>query len=267
MSSSMSSSRSRASRVSAANSRYLRRKCVKHQDSLRLLMLVVSSGQLSLYPNLTIPLYARSLVSTLLLCLRTTLQRIKYSSTDVKNRVGLRELLMDPVQRIPRYTLMFRTMVKHMAPYDPQRAKLTEADEIASKIALAETDDKTKQATIMYCLSATIDEFPAWLMSHSRRKFVDCIDAEDVPTESISNTSYNYYSHSRHASNASGGGADGSGGAGMGELTFTRSATSVPIPVHTPLLLVRTAGARRSGGVAGAQPRRGERVPRVPAGR
>ena len=97
-----------------------------------------------------------------------------------------------------------------MAPYDPQRAKLTEADEIASKIALAETDDKTKQATIMYCLSATIDEFPAWLMSHSRRKFVDCIDAEDVPTESISNTSYNYYSHSRHASNASGGGGDGS---------------------------------------------------------
>ena len=39
---------------------------------------------------------------------------------------------------------------------------------------------------------------------------MDCIDAEDVPTESISNTSYNYYSHSRHASNASGGGGDGS---------------------------------------------------------
>lgn len=117
---------------------------------------------------------------------------------------------MDPVQRIPRYTLMFRTMMKHMAPSDPQQPKLREADEIASKIALAETDDKTKQATIMYCLSATIDEFPAWLMSHSRRKFVDCIDGEDVPSDSLSNNSYNYYAHSRHGSSASGGGGDGS---------------------------------------------------------
>ncbi|CAL1700184.1 unnamed protein product [Somion occarium] len=139
------------------------------------------------------------------------IDRIKYSSTDVKNRVGLRELLMDPVQRIPRYTLMFRQMIKHMAPSDPQRAKLTEANEIASKIALAETDEQTKQATIMYCLSATIDEFPAWLMSHSR-KFVDCIDVEDLVDSPYSSS----YSHSRHGSASSGG--PGGGSAGTGNL-------------------------------------------------
>ncbi|RXW25312.1 hypothetical protein EST38_g633 [Candolleomyces aberdarensis] len=107
------------------------------------------------------------------------IDHIKYQSTDTKNRIGLRELLMEPVQRIPRYTLLFRTMLKHMDPDDPQRAKILEADEIASKIAQAETDEQTKRAAIFYCLSATIDGFPPDLFSNSR-KFIDCIDVEDV---------------------------------------------------------------------------------------
>jgi protein ECT2 len=89
---------------------------------------------------------------------------------------------MDPVQRIPRYTLMFRTMIKHMAPGDPQRAKLIEADEIASKIALAEADEQTKRAAIMYCLNSTVDGFPPGLISNSRR-YIDCIDVEDLLTD------------------------------------------------------------------------------------
>lgn len=89
---------------------------------------------------------------------------------------------MDPVQRIPRYTLLFRTMIKFMAPHDPQRAKLMEADDIASKIAQAETDEQTKRAAIMYCLGATVEDFPPALISNSRR-FIDCIDVEDVLSE------------------------------------------------------------------------------------
>lgn len=89
---------------------------------------------------------------------------------------------MEPVQRIPRYTLLFRTMLKHMAPSDPQRAKLVEADEIASKIALAEADEQTKRAAIFYCLTATIEGFPPDLFSNSRR-FIDCIDVEDILAE------------------------------------------------------------------------------------
>ncbi|KAG2013296.1 signal transducer [Coprinopsis cinerea AmutBmut pab1-1] len=107
------------------------------------------------------------------------IDHIKYQSTDSKNRIGLRELLMEPVQRIPRYTLLFRTILKHMAPDDPQRPKLVEADEIASKIAQAETDEQTKRAAIFYCLSTTIDGFPPDLFSNSR-KYIDCIDVEDV---------------------------------------------------------------------------------------
>ncbi|KAI0268336.1 hypothetical protein BC834DRAFT_687638 [Gloeopeniophorella convolvens] len=105
--------------------------------------------------------------------------RIKYSSSDTKNRVGLRELLMDPVQRIPRYTLMLRTMIKRMPPGDPQRAKLVEADEIASKIALAEIGEETKRASVMFCLRTTVDGFPPGLISHSRR-LVDSIDVVDT---------------------------------------------------------------------------------------
>ncbi|KAJ7507977.1 hypothetical protein B0H11DRAFT_1969560 [Mycena galericulata] len=107
------------------------------------------------------------------------IDRIKYQASESRNRVGLRELLINPVQRIPQYTLMFRTMIKHMALNDPQRAKLVEADELASKIALAEPDEETKRAAVFYCLSATIDGFPPDLFSNSRR-FIDCIDVEDI---------------------------------------------------------------------------------------
>ncbi|KAF8812237.1 hypothetical protein BYT27DRAFT_7182669 [Phlegmacium glaucopus] len=110
------------------------------------------------------------------------IDRIKYQSDESSNRVGLRELLMEPVQRIPRYTLLFRTMLKHMSPDDPQRPKIMEADEIASKIAQAEADEQTKRAAVFYCLIATIDGFPPDLFSNSRR-FIDCIDVEDIITD------------------------------------------------------------------------------------
>ncbi|KAI0832749.1 hypothetical protein BC628DRAFT_1407153 [Trametes gibbosa] len=107
------------------------------------------------------------------------IDRVKYSTADVRNKVGLRELLMEPVQRIPRYTLMFRTMLKHMGATDPQRARLLEADEIASRIALAEADDHTKRAATLYSLAGAIDNFPVALVSNSRH-FVACIDVQDV---------------------------------------------------------------------------------------
>ncbi|KAJ7068443.1 RhoGEF domain-containing protein [Mycena amicta] len=110
------------------------------------------------------------------------IDHIKYQASESRNRVGLRELLINPVQRIPQYTLMFRTMIKHMASDDPQRSKLIEADELASKIALAEPDEETKRAAIFYCLSTAIDGFPPDLFSNSRR-FIDCIDVEDIVSD------------------------------------------------------------------------------------
>ncbi|KAI0089204.1 hypothetical protein BDY19DRAFT_993422 [Irpex rosettiformis] len=107
------------------------------------------------------------------------IERVKYSTGDARNRIGLRELLMEPVQRIPRYTLLFGQMIKQMPAHDPQRAKLMEAREQASKIAHADLDEETKRASTMYCLKTSIEGFPDSLWSNSR-KFVDCIDVIDI---------------------------------------------------------------------------------------
>jgi len=85
---------------------------------------------------------------------------------------------MEPVQRIPRYTMLFRMMIKHMDHDDPQRAKLIEADEIAGQIAMAEADEPTKRAAIFGSLISSIENFPPELFSNSRR-YIDCIDVED----------------------------------------------------------------------------------------
>lgn len=51
-------------------------------------------------------------------------------------------------------------MIKEMHPHDPQRPKLIEAEALASKIALCETDEQTKRAAIMYSLERTVENFP-----------------------------------------------------------------------------------------------------------
>ncbi|KIJ57053.1 hypothetical protein M422DRAFT_150010 [Sphaerobolus stellatus SS14] len=107
------------------------------------------------------------------------IERIKESTADIRNRVGLTELLMDPVQRIPRYTLLWDLMIKHMDPEDPQREKLQEAARIAQKIAKCEIDDPTRRAAVMYCLERTIEGFPAGLISNGRR-LLDHIDVDDI---------------------------------------------------------------------------------------
>ncbi|RSH95410.1 hypothetical protein EHS25_000497 [Saitozyma podzolica] len=105
----------------------------------------------------------------------------KYQTTGIGN-IGLRELLMEPVQRIPRYTLLWQTMLKCMPPLSPQRAKLFEAIEIASRIAKCEPDAQTVRATVLYCLERNVEGFPAKLFSN-KRDFIDSIDVEDLPSE------------------------------------------------------------------------------------
>ena len=69
-----------------------------------------------------------------------------------------------------------------MAENDPQRSKILEADEIASKIATADTDEHTKLAAILISLRTSIEGFPPALISSSRR-FIDCIDVIDNNVE------------------------------------------------------------------------------------
>ncbi|ORY29168.1 hypothetical protein BCR39DRAFT_533070 [Naematelia encephala] len=119
--------------------------------------------------------------------LETYIERIKYQTTGIGN-IGLRELLMEPVQRIPRYTLLWQTMLKCLPPLSPHSAKLLACVEIASSIARCEPDAQTVRATVMYCLERNVDGFPANLFSNSR-DFVDSIDVDDLPLEYMSTAS------------------------------------------------------------------------------
>ena len=74
-----------------------------------------------------------------------------------------------------------------MSPTDPQRAKVVEADVLASKIASCETDDQTKRVAALLALPRTIEGCPADIVSDSRR-LIDCIDVTDTFMEPIGNS-------------------------------------------------------------------------------
>ncbi|EIW66895.1 hypothetical protein M231_05581 [Tremella mesenterica] len=112
------------------------------------------------------------------------IERTKYSTTGIGN-IGLRELLMEPVQRIPRYTLLWQTMIRCMHPSSAQRAALVSSVTLASKIARCEPDEQTVRATVMYCLERNVDGFPATLFSN-QRTFIDSLDVDDLDRASVS---------------------------------------------------------------------------------
>ncbi|KAN0065296.1 hypothetical protein ACQY0O_001131 [Thecaphora frezii] len=110
-------------------------------------------------------------------------ERTKYSTTGLGN-VGLRDLLMEPIQRVPRYKLLLEGIVKHMDARDSQKGRLEDAVVLASRIASCEADDKTKRAAVLWSFSRTVEDFPASLIS-VHREFLDCIDVDDFPLEQL----------------------------------------------------------------------------------
>jgi hypothetical protein len=112
---------------------------------------------------------------------REFVERTKGSTTGLGN-VGLRELIMEPVQRIPRYTMLLDGLVRNLPTMDPSRGRLEEAIVLASRIASCEVDDKTKRAAVHWSLARNIDGFPAGLIS-VHRQFIDCIDVDDFPID------------------------------------------------------------------------------------
>ncbi|CBQ69493.1 conserved hypothetical protein [Sporisorium reilianum SRZ2] len=113
--------------------------------------------------------------------------RTKYSVSDIGN-TGLRDLLMEPIQRIPRYKLLIDAILKHVEPRDPLRTRLEQAIAIVSRIASCEADEKTRRAAILWSFSRNVDAFPPELIS-AHRRFIDCIDVDDFPLEGHSASS------------------------------------------------------------------------------
>ncbi|CDU23628.1 uncharacterized protein SPSC_02257 [Sporisorium scitamineum] len=107
--------------------------------------------------------------------------RTKYSVSDIGN-TGLRDLLMEPIQRIPRYKLLIDAILKHVEPRDPLRTRLEQAITLVSRIASCEADEKTRRAAILWSFSRNVDSFPPELIS-AHRRFIDCIDVDDFPLD------------------------------------------------------------------------------------
>ncbi|TIA70445.1 hypothetical protein E3P91_03059 [Wallemia ichthyophaga] len=108
------------------------------------------------------------------------IDRTQWQTTGINN-IGLRELLMEPVQRIPRYILLLQGMMNYLDQSHDQRSLLFQALDLASKIASCEADETTKRATLMHTLQRNIQDFPPNLISHNRT-LIDSIDVDDLPT-------------------------------------------------------------------------------------
>ncbi|GAA97533.1 uncharacterized protein L969DRAFT_44294 [Mixia osmundae IAM 14324] len=107
-------------------------------------------------------------------------ERTKYSTEGIGN-IGLRELLMEPVQRVTRYILMLEGILGALPADDSEnRDYLLEAHAVASQMARCEADEPERCAAAMWGLERAIEGFPANMISSSRY-FVDCLDVMDSP--------------------------------------------------------------------------------------
>lgn len=120
---------------------------------------------------------------------RDFVDRTKYNTPGLGN-IGLRELIMEPVQRIPRYTLLLNGLIKNLPRSDPVRVRLEQAVVLASRIASCEVDDKTKRAAVLWSLTRGVEGFPAALIS-VHRQLVDCIDVDDFPIDILGPSAMN----------------------------------------------------------------------------
>ncbi|EGF98559.1 uncharacterized protein MELLADRAFT_113447 [Melampsora larici-populina 98AG31] len=102
-------------------------------------------------------------------------------------RVGLRELLMEPVQRVTRYILIFEQILKKMSSGDPSRSGLLDSITTCNRLAICELDDHLIKAATMWGLSRAIDHFPAILVKPGRH-FIDSIDVLDVFADATTST-------------------------------------------------------------------------------
>lgn len=108
---------------------------------------------------------------------RDFLEKRKYDAA-AKDRLGIRELLVEPVQRLPRYNLMLGEILEYLPENDPDREKITNAMGIVNSIAMVKEDDNEKLAHAYFNMTYSIERFPANMISQTRR-LLHCLDVEE----------------------------------------------------------------------------------------
>ncbi len=195
-------------------------------------------------------------------------ERVKASTSGIGN-VGLRELLMEPVQRIPRYTMMLDGILRLLpSPLDTDagadagggaaaaedilasRARLEEAVQLASQIASCEADEATKRLAILWSFARHVDDCPAELLhspaaAMTTRELIDCVDVDDFPFEPLGGAATP--STTLFSPNANAGSTAAASSAGGGsQLSTTRTLHVTLFLFHDKLVVVKRSSAHVS---------------------
>jgi len=113
---------------------------------------------------------------------RDFIERTQHSTDELGN-VGLRELMMEPLQRIPRYQLLIGHLLKHMPPNSMQTQRLQDASAAATIIASRRATEGERLAAVLWSCQRKIDRFPPELVS-PHRELLGSIDVDEQGIES-----------------------------------------------------------------------------------
>ncbi|CAM0142254.1 hypothetical protein VKS41_002265 [Umbelopsis sp. WA50703] len=94
-------------------------------------------------------------------------------------RKQLQDLLVEPVQRISRYTMLLKDIIKSTPPEHPDHAALISALSKAEEIATMADDNRTRLARMFLNLYNSIKGSPCSLVNQSRR-LVHHVDATEI---------------------------------------------------------------------------------------
>ncbi|KAJ1920645.1 hypothetical protein H4219_001203 [Mycoemilia scoparia] len=95
------------------------------------------------------------------------------------NRLNLTDMLIMPVQRIPRYTLLLEQILKYTPEDSPDHSEMVFAYNMADEIGKLAENQVAESVTLLHKLHDAIDGCPANIISASRT-FIGSIDCYEV---------------------------------------------------------------------------------------
>lgn len=119
---------------------------------------------------------------------REFIERTQHSMKGVGN-AGLRELMVEPLQRIPRYQLLIGNLLKHLPSTSPQVQRLQDASSAATLIASRRVTDGERLAAVLWSCQRTIDRFPPELVS-LHRELLGCIDVDELTADTTQSKAF-----------------------------------------------------------------------------
>lgn len=90
-------------------------------------------------------------------------QRTRASAGASTDNCSLESLLIEPAQRIPRYRLLLKGIVREVEKEDKFRDVMLNAIELASSIAALDEDEETRRAAALFGLGRSIEGLPVSL--------------------------------------------------------------------------------------------------------